>query len=468
MPAFLFGEVDFVMPFKYFLIIAVCINSFCGAFMGTSVFVAIPALAEDFAVPPEYITAVVNAYVIAVTACLIPTIAIVSKIGNKKGFIFGSVTSALASFLIALSPNLYFMVTLRALQGITNAFIFSTIYALLMENTDHKQRGTLIGLTTACVYAGISCAPFIGGFLTDTVGWWSMFTISGLGNIASALLCLKVPPSSTVEHKIPYLKALLALCGFVMLFIGLSTFVNHASGLFILFGGLLLIGLYVYRELITKNHLINITLLRDNQILNGSLLSAAFHYLSTFAISMLLSMYLQLVYGVSATEAGLILVIQPVVQCLVSPLSGRLADSITPHVISLCGLALTAISLVMLCFISLDSSLVLINIAQVVSGLGFGLFSAPNSTIIMSSVTKDNYAMASGMQALVRNLGMALCMAMVTSVFFCTITSDKGTELYREELVASIQLIFMLSAFFTLIAAGLLARSYKAALKVRS
>ncbi len=450
------------MPFVRFLILAVCINSFCGSFMGSSIFIAIPALSSDFGVSPEYITAVINAYVIAVTAFLVPTIAIVQRIGHKRGFVLGSLVSAVTSVMIAFSPNFYSLIVFRTLQGLSNAFIFSTTYALLIDNIDNKSKGSAIGMTTACVYAGISCAPFLGGFLTDNIGWWSMFIISACGNFSAALLCRSIPTDSPEPHKIPYLKGILSLVGFVTFFTGLSMFINNRDGFYLLGVGIVLLCIYVYRELTTRNPLLNISLIIENRVLNGSLLSSMFHYLATFAITMLLSMHLQLINGYSASMAGIILVIQPVVQCLVSPFAGKAADRYSPHMISFIGLLISGSSLFILSFIEPKTPFYLIALAQFLSGLGFGLFSAPNSTIIMSSVPREYYAMGSGMQALVRNSGMAFCMAMVTSVLFYAITSEEGTTLYIRELSMAMQIIFSLSAVLTLVSALFLFRSFKA------
>ena len=450
------------MPFVRFLILAVCINSFCGSFMGSSIFIAIPALSSDFGVPPEYITAVINAYVIAVTAFLVPTIAIVQRIGHKRGFVLGSLVSAVTSVMIALSPNFYSLIVFRTLQGLSNAFIFSTTYALLIDNIDNKSKGSAIGMTTACVYAGISCAPFLGGFLTDNIGWWSMFIISACGNFSAALLCRSIPTDSPEPHKIPYLKGILSLVGFVTFFTGLSMFINNRDGFYLLGVGIVLLYIYVYRELTTRNPLLKISLIIENRVLNGSLLSSMFHYLATFAITMLLSMHLQLINGYSASMAGIILVIQPVVQCLVSPFAGKAADRYSPHMISFIGLLISGSSLCILSFIEPRTPFGLIALAQFLSGLGFGLFSAPNSTIIMSSVPREYYAMGSGMQALVRNSGMAFCMAMVTSVLFYAINSEEGTTLYIRELSLAMQIIFSLSALLTLISAIFLFRSFSA------
>jgi MFS family permease len=151
-----------------------------------------------------------------------------------------------------------------------------------------------------------------------------------------------------------------------------------------------------------------------------------------------------------------------VVQCLVSPFAGKAADRYSPHMISFIGLLISGSSLFILSFIEPKTPFYLIALAQFLSGLGFGLFSAPNSTIIMSSVPREYYAMGSGMQALVRNSGMAFCMAMVTSVLFYAITSEEGTTLYIRQLSAAMQIIFSLSAVLSLISALFLFRSFSA------
>jgi MFS family permease len=135
------------------------------------------------------------------------------------------------------------------------------------------------------------------------------------------------------------------------------------------------------------------------------------NYAASFGIIFFFSLYLQSVKGLSPQNAGMLLMIQTLVQCVLSPGAGKLADRIYPGKLATLGMALCAISLFIATRIEADSSFPMIVLVFIIMGLGFALFSSPNTTLIMNSVPKELYGMASSLTAIMRNLGMLISMA---------------------------------------------------------
>ena len=121
------------------------------------------------------------------------------------------------------------------------------------------------------------------------------------------------------------------------------------------------------------------------------------NYGATFGVGVLLSLYLQYIQGFSAETAGLILIAQPVVQMIFSPVAGKLSDRIEPRIVSTIGMAITTLGLSFFIFLTPTTPLCVIVISLMVLGLGYGLFSSPNTNAIMSSVEKQHLGIASGM-----------------------------------------------------------------------
>ena len=133
-----------------------------------------------------------------------------------------------------------------------------------------------------------------------------------------------------------------------------------------------------------------------------------------------MSLYLQYIKGLDARSAGLIMISQPIAMALLSPVAGKLSDTRNPGVIASIGMGITAMGLVLLCFITSSSSMILIVLLQVLMGIGFGLFSSPNSNAIMSSVDKKSLGVASGVVGTMRMIGQMLSMGiamMIISLF---------------------------------------------------
>jgi MFS family permease len=146
-------------------------------------------------------------------------------------------------------------------------------------------------------------------------------------------------------------------------------------------------------------------------------IAALINYSATFAIGFLLSLFLQYVRGFSAQTAGLVLVSQPVIMALFSPLAGRLSDRLDPRVVASVGMAITTIGLIVFVFLHQSSSLYYVVANLGLLGLGFALFSSPNTHAVMSSVEKKYLGVASGTLATMRVTGQMLSMGVVMIMF---------------------------------------------------
>jgi hypothetical protein len=128
----------------------------------------------------------------------------------------------------------------------------------------------------------------------------------------------------------------------------------------------------------------------------------------------LLSLYLQLVTGLSPSMAGLVLIAMPVIQAFVSPAAGRLSDRFEPRVLASSGMAFTAIGLFLMSRFDAGSSLPTIVVALALLGLGIGVFSSPNTNAVMTSVEPTRYGLASATLSTMRQVGMELSMGIAT------------------------------------------------------
>ena len=169
-------------------------------------------------------------------------------------------------------------------------------------------------------------------------------------------------------------------------------------------------------------------------------LAAMINYSATFAISFVLSLYLQLIQNLDAPTAGMIILIQPFLMALFSPLAGSLSDKIQPRIVATVGMALNTIGLVLLLFISETSSVFYIAAALVIIGLGFALFSSPNNNAIMSAVEQKDHGVAASVLSAMRLFGQGFSMALVNLFlsFFINLEPD-----YHKALLLGFKNIFV-------------------------
>jgi MFS family permease len=150
--------------------------------------------------------------------------------------------------------------------------------------------------------------------------------------------------------------------------------------------------------------------------------------------------------GFSPEHAGLILVAQPVVQVICSPIAGSLSDRIEPRIVASAGMALTTAGLIMLVFLQNNTGLAFILVSLAVLGLGFGFFSSPNTNAVMSSVDKKFYGAASGMLGTMRLTGQMFSMAMTLLLFALYVGRVQITPESYSLFLKSVKTAFIISS----------------------
>lgn len=393
--------------------------SFLTPFMGSSINIAIPSIGLEFSMSAFLLGWVAYSFLLAAAAVLVPIGKIADIWGRKQVFTIGLVVYTLSSFFCAVADSSYFLIFFRLLQGVGGAMIFGPSIAILTSAFPAGERGSALGINVASVYMGLSAGPFVGGFLTEHFGWRSIFMINvplGLAILVLVLWKIKAEWAEERHEHFDFRGALLYMAALSALMYGFSS-LTRALGVWLVVIGFILIIIFAFRERKVRNPLLDITVFRHNAVFVFSNLAALINYSATFAVSFLLSLYLQYIKGLSPLHAGIILVAQPVVQAIFSPFAGRLSDRIEPGIVASIGMSLTAFGLGLLILLNNQASILFIVTILCMLGLGFALFSSPNTNAIMSSVEQQFYGVASGTLATMRITGQMLSMGIVMLIF---------------------------------------------------
>jgi EmrB/QacA subfamily drug resistance transporter len=388
----------------------------------SAVNIALPTLAEEFSMDAIQMGWVSTAYLLASAVFLVPFGRIADIYGRKKVFAAGLATFTLASFLMIFAPSALAVILLRVLQGFGSAMIFGTAVAILTSVTPPEHRGKALGIYTTAVYLGLSMGPFLGGILTDRFGWRSIFFVNipiGILAVALVFLFLKGEWADCRGERFDLGGSIQYGLTLICVMYGFSLLPDR-EGFILLIAGAVMLVVFVAREFRISYPLWNIRLFAKNRVFLFSNLAALINYGATFAVTFFLSLYLQYIHGYSPEHAGMILVVQPVVMVLVSPVAGRLSDRIEPGKIASAGMALSALSLVLLAFTGSETSILTFIAILVILGVGLGLFSSPNTNAVMGSVERCYYGVASGTLGTMRLAGQMLSMGiamMVLAIF---------------------------------------------------
>jgi EmrB/QacA subfamily drug resistance transporter len=382
--------------------------------MGSSINVALPPIGKEFASDAISLSWVATAYLLAAAVFLVPFGRIADIYGRKRVFTTGIAVYTVASLLSALSQSIYYLIGFRILQGIGGAMIFSTGVAIVTSVYPAKERGKAFGIIIGAVYAGLSLGPFVGGIMTYQLGWRSVFVLNLiLGAIPFILLLWKVKGEwkEAEGERFDLAGSIIYGAALIATMYGLSELPGMPGAGLIVAGVAGLIA-FVWWELRTPAPVLNIDLFRKSTVFAFSNLAAFINYSATFAVTFLMSLYLEYIKGLTPQGAGTILISQPVMMALLSPYAGRLSDRIESRVVASIGMALTVCALALLAFITDASPLPFIIGSLALNGIGFALFSSPNTNAIMSSVGKRYYGVAAATTATMRLTGQMFSMGL--------------------------------------------------------
>jgi EmrB/QacA subfamily drug resistance transporter len=404
---------------KTVVLVVASLSSFLTPFMGSAVNIALPAVGTRFSMDAVTLNWVSTSYLIASAVLLLPIGRAADLYGKKRFFLGGLAIFILSSVLTALSFSTALLMASRVLQGIGSSMIFGTGVAILTAAYPPEERGSALGANIAATYLGLSLGPFIGGVLTGAFGWESVFLAPVPIALAAFIMAWRFIDDDVRDgdgQTLDLTGSLIYSVSLVAAMYGFSKAPqSHGAGLALL--GVCGLGLFVAVEKKSKSPVLDIRLMTGNRQFAFSNLAAFIHYSATFALTFLMSLYLQYVKGMSPEGAGLVLVSQPVVMMLFSPLAGRLSDKVEPRVLASLGMGTTCLGLFPLIFLTETTPLALILALLFVIGLGFAFFSSPNTNAIMSSVDKRAQGIASGMISTMRLTGQAGSMGIVLVLF---------------------------------------------------
>lgn len=414
------GSVPFADPAtRRAAVIIAMLSGFLTPFMSSSVNIALAEIGRTFPVSAATLGWVSTANILAAAALVVPFGRLADLVGRRRILLAGAVVFTAASAGAMFAGSIAQLIAARALQGVGASAMFGTGIAILTSVLPPGERGRALGLNTAAVYLGLSLGPFVGGWLTSAFGWRSVFTaIVPVGVLMIVLLVvwLKGEWTGARGERYDLPGALLFVVMQVALLSGLTRLAS-ATGALLLVAGLAALAVFVWWELRARSPVLEMALLRRNTVFAMSSLAALINYAATAGVGFLLSLYLQYVRGLSPSQAGLVLVAQPLMMMLVSPFAGGLSDRVEPRFVASLGMGLSALGLGALAFLGLETPIALVAACLVVLGIGFGLFTSPNTNAIMGAVEPRHYGVAAGFAGAMRLTGQVFSMGVAMLIF---------------------------------------------------
>lgn len=384
--------------------------------------VAIPTIQESFAASIDQVNAVATFYIIS-NVIVMPLTGYLSALWGRKQFYAGAIVLfTLASLLCGLAWNLESLVFFRILQGLAGGALLPSAQAILFETFPREEHGKAMGIFGLGVIVGPALGPVLGGYLTDTVGWRSIFTVNVLPGILATVMVLRF------IHNPSYLKkpeGKFDWPGLATLIIGLAS-LQYAlengqrlgwfnSGLitFLTLLGVVNLAYLVRRELVTDNPVVELSVFSNRTFAAGNLIGVLAGF-SLFGVLFILPVLMSKILHFNTIQIGLALMPGALATALAMPIAGRLADRLDPRIPLAVGIAIFVVATWQFSYLNIHSGYWDLFWPQVGRGLGLGLIFVPLSSATLGGISKAKTASASGLYNLIRQLGGSAGIALLT------------------------------------------------------
>jgi MFS family permease len=400
---------------RNYLLIAVVFTSISSPLMLSAVNVALPAIGNELSMNPVQLGWVNQALTLTLVMLTLPFGRLADIIGRKKIYTAGLILFTVTVFMLALSTSPAMLISLRAVQGISLAMMWSTSAALLTQGFPYNERGRVLGLITGAHFLASSIGPTMGGILTQNLGWRSIFFLAFILQLPALVLMftkVKGEESGLKREKYDVIGSVLFAVTLFSVAYGFSA-LPGTMGIGIFAVGAIMLAAFIVWELRTESPLFDIHLLTRNRMFAFSSLTQLIFHCAIYPIGFTVSLYLQYVRGLSPQDAGFVLLAQPLVQAIFSPIAGKISDKVQPRVIVSIGVAIALVGLLVLLSIPQDGIVWLYVVSLVLIGLGTAFFASPNTSSIMGAVENRYYGIASAFQAVSRDIGITLGMGIL-------------------------------------------------------
>ncbi len=440
---------------RFFALVSLCLATFLIPQAMSAVNIALPVIAQELNADAVGVSWLSTVNLWGSVVLMLPAGRLADMLGRKRVFLFGTLCFTLSSLLVLLPQSVESLLIIRLLQGLSSSLVFGTALAIASSLSTDANRGTTIGFVSTSVYLGLTCGPLLGGWLTEWLGWRSVFLAPApflLLGIGMVFLSIKGDWRSNKKERFDWLGSGLFASWTTALFFGLSG-LPHWHYMLLLAVGFLLLVIFIRQQKRSKHPLVNIQALQKNRVLSRSMLSGIFMYGAHSPLLFLFSLYLQFIQGMSPTASGQLILLQALMMACLAPIAGRLSDRFEPRIIATLGCLLFASGFACLIGINAETSVTRLVVALLLLGIGFGLFSSPNNNAALSAVSKDRLSIASALLSLARTLGNMFSMAIVVLLFNQMLGTTELTPDQYPALLNVLQWVLMLGLSYSLIAA---------------
>lgn len=436
--------------------IAVCLGTFMLIIDVQIIVVALPSIRSSLHTSFAEEQWTIDAYSITLAALLLPAGAIADALGRRRMFALGLAGFTLGSALCGIATNGVELIAFRVLQGMGGSIVFATSVAILSQSFQGSRFGTMLGIWGAVVNLGLGCGPIVGGLLAQVSWRWIFLVNLPLGLCAVALTLAGVQEVETGgSRRIDAVGGATFALGLVGLITGL---VEGPSGwtrpvvVASLAVALIALAAFPLIERRRRQPMLDMALFRKPSF-TGALVAAFAMNASIYAAMLYLVLYLQDGLHSSALATGGELLLITGAATLSSIIGGRLSGRVSPRTMIATGLVLISAGLFAMSGLDGASRWTHLVVGMIVAGMGSGLINSPLAAVAVGVAPPENAGMASGINSALRQIGMAVSVAILGAIF----THGLGANTTAAGYAHALNGVLWMAALVALVAAVLVA-----------
>lgn len=442
-------------PRRWWAIVAISFGTALLVLDGAIPTVALPTIARDLGVSDSAVTNVIAVYQLVLVMALLPFASLGDRIGHRTLYQWGQVTFMASSALCLIANEFLLLLALRALQAIGAAMALSVSAAMLRQIYPAKKLGTGMGVNSVIVASSSALAPTLGGYIAGHAPWQWVFVAAAPLAVISLLLG-RALPDPVPRHRPSEVLSGVWSAGTMLLVVGgiqLATHQDLVLGSVLTGLGVVSMTLLVRRERGRIAPVVPVDLLA-RPVLGLSALGAMACFIAAGSLMLSLPFRLQNVLDYTPEQAGLLLLPFPLTMLVVAPLAGWLSDRIAPTKLGVTGMVVAIVGMLLLAFLPESSGEIAIAWRLSLTAMGFGLFFAPNSRLLIGQAPPDRAAAAGGLLSTSRLLGQTLA-AVVVGILLATGAGLGPTPLFVACALAVVAALCSLARYRSVTRAGM-------------
>jgi EmrB/QacA subfamily drug resistance transporter len=383
---------------------------------------ALPSIRVDLGASVEELQWFVNAFTLSFASFILMAAALGDRLGRRTVFVVGIVIFTLASVLSALSYEPWMLIVSRALQGLGAAAVMPLSLTLLVGSVETRFRPLAIGIWGGITGLGVALGPLVGGAVVEGWNWEAIFWLNvPVGVVAIPLALLALPNTFGERLRADVVGLLLAGLGVLGIVYGIVSGNEKGWDSIEVMGSLVvgaaLIAAFIAWESRVEAPLLPLRLFRDRSFSVANIVGLTFSF-GVFGSIFILIQFLQVVQGYTPLGAGVATMPWTMAPMVIAPLAGLIAPRVGTRLLIIVGLTLQAFGVLWLAVtMSADVEYTTMLPAFIAAGIGMGLVFAPISTAVLATMKSADHAKASGTNSTVREVGVALGIAVLTAIF---------------------------------------------------